>query len=60
MNTLVTFFLILAVFTALALSVMTGEIMAHLVLYRRRGQASRSKRKRDGNTMDFIDLIKHD
>ncbi len=53
-------FLICAVTTLIIFSVMTGEILAHLVLYRRRGQAAKKKQKRDGNTVDLIDLIKYD
>lgn len=53
-------FLTLATLTALIFSVMAGEILAHLVIYRRRGQAAKKKRKRDGNTYDLIDLIKND
>ena len=66
MSTLETIFIILAVFIAGNLSAVTGEILAHLVLYRRRGQVAKKKHKRDGtrqNTNEsirFIDLIKND
>ncbi len=60
MTAIGTVFLILAAITALIFSVTVGVILAHLVLYRRRGQAAKKKQKRDGNTSDLIDLIKYD
>lgn len=54
------FFLVLAVFLAGSLSVFIGETFAHLVIYPRRGQAKKSKKRCGGKEKDLLDLIKYD
>lgn len=48
---------ILAIFISGTLSSLTGGIIAHLVFYRRRGQA-KSRKRSDGKNDTFVDLIK--
>ena len=60
MTAIGTVFLILAAITALIFSVTVGVILAHLVLYRRRGQAAKSKKDRGGDKKHLIDLIRYD
>ncbi|MBE6619086.1 MAG: hypothetical protein E7626_04815 [Ruminococcaceae bacterium] len=59
--TLITlFFLIFAVFFAGTLSSFFGNLIAHLVIYHRRGRASKSKKDRGGDQRRLIDLIRYD
>ena len=60
MTTLEIFLLVLTVFVSGIFSCMIGEILAHLVLYRRRGQAKKGKIKSGGINGAFINLIKHE
>ncbi len=60
MTTLGISLLVLAVFISGIFSCMLGEILAHLVLYCRRGQAKKGKHKSDGINDAFINLIKHE
>lgn len=59
--TLITlFFLIFAVFFAGTLSAFFGNLIAHLVIFHRRGQAVKSKKDRGEKQKRFIDLIRYD
>ena len=60
MTTLGISLLVLAVFISGTFSCMVGEILAHLVLYSRRGQAKKGKHRRDGMNDAFINIIKHE
>lgn len=59
--TLITlFFLIFAVFFAGTFSAFFGNLIAHLVIFHRRGQAAKSKKDRGGDKKHLIDLIRYD
>ena len=60
MTILGTILLVLAVFISGVFSCLLGEILAHLVLYSRRGQARKGKRKSDGINDAFMNIIKHE
>jgi hypothetical protein len=59
MTTLEMFLLVITVFVSGVFSCMIGEILAHLVLYSRRGQAKKGRKRSDGINSAFINLIKH-
>lgn len=52
------FFNLLAVFFSVTLATLIGEILAHLIIYRRVGRAKKRNKRKSGGPDSFSELIK--